>query len=623
MVLLGAAKPDRIELETGLRRWTECRGFWMKRRSRRGAMTPGKPGHYPGHGAWAIVPTCGRCMMTPAATGCHRRSSSPQLVDAIERQKTLTSGASAAGARVQPAGTSARHRDDGALHYAVLGPRAASDPGKPSAEARRFIEQRTTPDYPRVCRNAVVLTVPSRDGLEAARTRVRDYLGWEEVRAQLQDQPIDPLREQVLIAETATAGKRVPDAVRSAYCMVVTVSESDAIHAFRIVVGDEPLFTTIKADRRSRIQETAISAEAMLPGGPYDLWREDEQSRRVKDLVGAFAQFPKLPKMLRTRGNPRHRAGWRANGIWVARLTRPDRTIRTYWRTGIDEPALDDPGLELVLPEAANLSTLDPDLLRQGNLPGLWESDAVSVQEVYNYFAGGHEVVLPREGYEETLRVPACEPAYVDAAVEQAVERGLVWMTNGPASILSEAVPAGVLSAARDTRPPPERIPVDEIMDESIPDAWRDKTTNALAVATALSTKHGATLPWPTVRAVIEDAIRAHWVELSTEDAAWPCELAGARYVNLTVPSDDKPGGGHRQPHAGTRPGVLTAEAVLEANGIQDLADQIPEIAKAAVGNDLKFNVRVEFGGADSPLEEAVARINDLLSDVSDTLRLR
>ena len=94
---------------------------------------------------------------------------------------------------------------------------------------------------------------------------------------------------------------RVPDAVRSAYCMVVTVSESDAIHAFRVVVGDEPLFTAIKADRRSRIQETAISSDAMLPGGPYDLWREGEQSRRVKDLVGAFAQFPKLPKMLRTK----------------------------------------------------------------------------------------------------------------------------------------------------------------------------------------------------------------------------------------------------------------------------------------------------------------------------------
>ena len=275
-----------------------------------------------------------------------------------------------------------------------------------------------------------------------------------------------------------------------------------------------------------------------------------------------------------------------------------------------------------MLPEAAKLSGLEPELLRQDNLPGLWSSDAITVQDVYDYFAGSREVVLPREGYEETLRVPVCEPAHVDAAVLQAVEQGLVWLTNGPASILHEPVPAGVLSAAATLRPPPERIPVDEMMAESIPDAWRDGTTNALAVATALSTKHGATLPWAAVRAVIEDAIRAHWVELSANSAAWPCDLAGARHVNLIVPSDEKVGGGRRRPDTVTRPGVLAAEAVLEANGIQDLADQIPEIAKAAVGSDLKFNIRVELGGDKPPAAEAVERINELLAEVSENLRL-
>ena len=95
--------------------------------------------------------------------------------------------------------------DDGELHYAVLGPHAASEAGRPSAEARRFIEQTTAADRDRVYRNAIVLVVPSRDGLDAARTRVREYVGWEEVGAQLQEQPIDPLREQMLATETAAA----------------------------------------------------------------------------------------------------------------------------------------------------------------------------------------------------------------------------------------------------------------------------------------------------------------------------------------------------------------------------------------------------------------------------------
>ena len=293
----------------------------------------------------------------------------------------------------------------------------------------------------------------------------------------------------------------------------------------------------------------------MLPGDPCDLWREDEQSRRVKDLVGAFAQFPKLPKMLRTREILDTVTDGVEAGIWVARLMRPDRSVQTFWRTAIDEPALADAGLELVLPKGATLSGIDPGLLQPGSLPVLWESDKVSVQQMYDYFAGGHTVTLPREGYEETLVIPKCEPAHIDAAVLQAVEQGLVWLTSGPASILSEPVPAGVLSAAATLRTPPARIPVDEIMAEAIPEAWQAGATNALAIATALSTRQGVTLPWPTVRAVIDDAIRAHWIKVGADGAPWPSDFAGARHVVLSVPAGDKSGDGGPQPDKGNGQG--------------------------------------------------------------------
>lgn len=102
-----------------------------------------------------------------------------KLLDEIGKLKSLTAGASAAGARVHNLPDRPRDiEDDGELHYAVLGPKAASDPAKSSAEARRFLEETTAPDRPRVYRNAVVLAVPSRDGLEAVRKCIRDYLGW-------------------------------------------------------------------------------------------------------------------------------------------------------------------------------------------------------------------------------------------------------------------------------------------------------------------------------------------------------------------------------------------------------------------------------------------------------------
>ena len=614
MVLIGAAKPDKIELEKALRRWTELSWFLDEVEVSTGSEDEGLPK------AWRLGNRPNLRQMHHDA--CTSRVSPPlvesQIINAIEKLKVLTTGASAAGAKVHNLPERPRDiADDGEFHYAILSPKAASESGKPSTEAKQFIDETTAPDRPRVHRNAIVLAVPSRDGLDAARRRAREYLGWEEVRDQLKNQPIDPIREQMLINETEAARKHIPGAIRQAYSVVVTVNESNDIHAFKVVVTDAPLFTTIKADPRARIQETAINSEAMMPGGPYDLWREGEDSRRVKDLVGAFAQFPKLPKMLRQKEILDTVVQGVQQGIWVARVVRPDRTARTFWHTAIDEPALKDSGLEVLLPEAATLSDLAPDLLAYQKLPGLWEAEEIRVQDVYDYFSGSHTVSVPREGYEEMLSIPKCESADVETAISQAVEQGVVWLTSGPASILKEPVPAGVLSAAAILRPPPERIDVDELMAKSIPDAWKDSKTNALAIAAALSTKRGVNLPWPTVKSAIEDGIRARWIELSNDSAAWPCDLAGAQQVIFQVPSTVR-----EEPSEPKPRGLLMAEDVLEANGIQDLADQIPAIFKAAVGNTLKFNIRIEFGGETTPDPEAVEKINELLAEVSDKLRL-
>ena len=69
--------------------------------------------------------------------------------------------------------------------------------------------------------------------------------------------------------------------------------------------------------------------------------------------------------------------------------------------------------------------------------------------------------------------------------------------------------------------------------------------------------------------------------------------------------------------------GTVTAEATLEANGIQDLADQIPGLTMTSVGSSLKFNVRIELGGDDAPDPETIEKINSLLSNLSEDLKLR
>ncbi len=624
VLLLGAANPDKIELEKALHRWTDV--SWFLDEAEIATAGRNTDGSRDLPKAWRLGNRPNLRQMHDDA--CANRVPLPQiesqLTDAIGKLKSLTGGAFAAGARVHTLPESPRDiQDDGEFHYAVLGPSAVSESGKPSAEAKGFIDETTGPDRPRANRNAVVLAVPSRDGLDAARTRIREHLGWLEVREQLKDQPIDPVRQQMLENEMKLASSHIPEAIKQAYSIVVTVNESNDIHAFKVAVTGEPLFTIIKADKRARIQETVISSEAMMPGGPYDLWGEEENTRRVKDLVGAFARFPKLPKMLRRRDILNTVGQGVLSGILVAQVVRPDRTIKTFWHTEIDQHVLEDPSLEVLLPNAATLSDIGYTLLGHDALPGLWTAEEISVKDIHNYFSGERTVAVPREGYDDTFFIPGCDPSYVDEAIADAVAQGLLWMTNGPASILGEPVPPGVLSPSAKLRPPPVPIAVDELMPSSIPEAWSEGKTNALAIATALSNARGVALPWTSVQDAIESAVRASWLEFSEDSAEWPTDLAGARHVVLQVPKTIPPTQRVIDPEGeGYSPRMLEAEASLQANGIQDLADQIPGITQAAVGSELKFNVRVELGGDTAPDPAVVEKINALLSEVSADLRL-
>ncbi|MCU0292531.1 MAG: DUF499 domain-containing protein [Thermoanaerobaculaceae bacterium] len=388
LCLIGATRPDRIELEKALRRWADVSWFLDEAVMGDTKVAPGQPKPLPV--AWRLGSKPNLRQMHDDAKGrIGEELVEARLLDEIAKAKSLTAGANPAGARVHTLPEKPYDiEDDGEFHFAVLGPRFASESGKPSPDARRFIEETTGPDRPRVYRNAVVLAVPSRDGVEVARDRVRDYLGWELVRDLLKEQQLDPIREQTLAVKVEAARRGIPAAIRQAYCIVVAVSALNEVQAFKLTGSDEPLFAVIKSDSRARIQETAIAADALLPGGPYDLWREGESARRVSDLAGAFSQFPHLPKMLNRKAILQTLIDGCRDGLFVLRLTRPDRSVRTFWRQPVDDSALKEPSLEVVLPDVARIEELPTSLLTPKVLPGLWESPEIPFATVLEYFVG-------------------------------------------------------------------------------------------------------------------------------------------------------------------------------------------------------------------------------------------
>ncbi len=626
MVLLGHTRPDKIELEKALHRWTEI--SWFLDENSLQDLEPGSGGAKQLPKSWRLGSRPNLHQMHhDACTRISRDFVEDKLLKEISGCKSLTANALASGARVHVLPSSPRDiEDDGEFRYAILGPKFASSPGRPGPEARRFIDEYTGPDRPRVYRNAVVLVVPSVDGLEAARNTIREFLGWLEVEEQLKGQDLDLNRKHLLDMAKADAARRITELVRQAYCIVVSVSEKNEVQAFKVVVTNDPLFNIIKNDPQIRIQETAVSAGALLPGGSYDLWREGETARRLKDLVGAFAQFSQLPKMLNRKAILDTLLDGCRNGLFVLRLPRPDHTFKTFWHEDLDESVIGDPGLEVVLSQSAKLSEVPSKLLSPGALPELWHNAELPMRDLYSYFSG-HVVTFTREGYEyeEEISIPGADRDVVDAAVQAAVKGKRLCLISGRASFLAEDIPAGVLTDDAYVQVPPQPIPVKNILPDNLSEAWSDGTTTALAIYEALCTKMGKILPWLTVQEVIDGAIRARQIDRTVDSGPWPCDYAGAKFVTISLPKvpEPLPTPNLPEPPIKLRPGMFVAEAPIDIYEIQNLSEQISELTRAAAGLDLKFLLRVELGSNPPPSEEAVVKINQLLHEVSEQLRLK
>jgi len=306
------------------------------------------------------------------------------------------------------------------------------------------------------------------------------------------------------------------------------------------------------------------------------------------------------------------------SGLLVMRCTRPDRSQKTFWHEKPDEVAVKDPSLEVVLPEAATLTEIPAFLLAPGKLPGLWSDPkgsitvGITVKRVYDYFAGGRTVSVPREGYEDVYAIPAASREVIDPAIHAAVKTGILWLrgAGGAASILEEDVPAGILSEEALLQAPPEPIPPTAILPDTLPDAWPDKAgpTSALAIHTAACAAAEAILPWVTVRNAIDGALKTQLLKLGDRSAPWPCDVAGAKDVLLQVPVGVVP----------VRDWPRVAEAILSGYDIQDLADQVPELTKLA-GHLLSYRVRVELA---ETTDEVVAKVREILLKVSEELKL-
>jgi hypothetical protein len=397
------------------------------------------------------------------------------------------------------------------------------------------------------------------------------------------------------------------------------VSETNDIQAFKLAITDDPLFTVLKGDSRSRLQETKITAESLLPDGPYDLWREGETLRRVKDLAGAFAQLAHLPKMLNASAIVDTLVDGCINGDFVLQLKRPDRTVRTWWRSRPDDEALKDSNLEVVLSASDELAEIPGSLLRKGGSPGLWDAkDELPLSAFKEYFTGSKVVQIDRGGYTEGQQVPKATSDVVNAAVEKAVANGDLWLVAGPTSLFKEPIPMGVLTDTSSLLPPSEPIIAAVILEANLPAAWKNGKASVAGILAQLSAHQGKPAPWFLVQQAVDGALRARLVELDVDSAAWPCEASGASKVILkAVSGAGAPTGGYGGTVINEK--GITFHAYLQPNELQDLADSLSDILalQAKHGINLRFNLAVEATSDGDLKPEVSSDLRKMLEDIS------
>jgi len=660
-VLLAHAKLDVASLTEGLTKWRDRSWFLSE-----------EPG------VW-------RLGTQPNLTHMHVRaiekiSSKPTLIDDELRSRIRGARLADVDAGVAPHNLPDSPRDVGdtpELHFVVLAPSCAADPGKPPApNVEAYFNDTSGPGNPRTYRNAVIAIAPDRSRLAGLRERVLRGLAWKEVETGDDAKMISELQKKELARRRKDTEEGLPDAVRATYSVLLAINEDGAIESKFLPPGSGTLFERAKQALidDERLLATSLDPELFLPGSYLELWSDGDKAKRAKELVTAFAQFPRLPRLLNPGVLQASLARGVREGKIVLQIPRGDGSMRTLWRVDPSAEDLARPEAEVVPVAFAALHELQPDLLLPEHCEGLWETDSapLRLERIEGFFDGTHAPHVT-------------SPEVIDKAVRASVQRGMLMARSDGKVFLRQAIPEGPLPHDLELLVPPPPVHGADLGPKELPEAWSERQAGLAALAKAISTRRGHSIPWVLMRDAVAEALAARLFEV-VEDGSWPCgpddmervqfriveiiELNPAELVSTAtkdvwaspaptigkLKSTLETSKGRRLPDDVFRTAVegalarglfaladptkplptgktlgavrvrmpkasLFAEAQLTAQQIQDFAAVVPDLKRAAAELDFSFRVTLTAEG-EKPSDELVEELNKLLAGVTNKWRL-
>lgn len=567
--------------------------------------------------------------------------------------------------------------DNVELHYTVLGPECAVDPSKPLPQ--KVIEYFTTtsgPQNPRTYRNSLVALAPDFSKLAGLREQVRRFLAWKSIETGSEFNLLTDVQKKELPRRKTDAQNNLPEQVHATYSILLAVNEQGQVAA-QVISSDRTLISPFQRIKlalaeQERMLTTTLDPELLLPSSYFELWAVGERSRRAKDLIAAFAQFPRLPRLLRPQVMYDTLVRGALQGTFVLRLVRSDGSVRTIWRTHPTEDDLARAELEVVPPAYAELHDLESALLVPGQVEGLWPSltDPVKVSVLRQFFDG--------------QRAPRLASSIVlDRAIHLAVQRGSLMARDATKSYLKEYLPGIDLSPDLELLPPPPPVRGADLGPRALPEVWTGETAALTDLAAALAKRRGSAVPWALLSEGVSEALANRLLELASLSPAWPCaqEQLGLVHLRLvkvvTVEPEELVGLALQEVWAQETPtlgaikealektkgqaipqdvflgaviqaanrhivemvdpksvhaptlasrvrlsrAMLFTDAQLSARQLQDFADIVGDLLRLAPELDFIFRLSLTAQG-ERPAQDRLDQINELLKKVSEGLGL-
>lgn len=593
----------------------------------------------------------------------------PEVATALEERVKKAKGLfeCAPGVKKHPLPYSPKDVDDTPfLHYVVLDPALTVEFSKPVPEAiRLYFTSTTHPNNPRTYKNTLILLAAEHSSLAGLRHRMKSLLAWEAiVKNSKLWKELTAEQQRELQRRKKTEHDEIDGYILSAYSAVIAMNEDGELDIRKLPPGNGSHFERITQLLYSeeRLITTTLDPELLLPGSYFNIWSEGQQRKTIRELINAFAQFSRLPRLLNHQVIYDSIVRGVEEGTFVAYYARPDGSQVVFWRKPLTLEETYKPDVEIAPLHTAVLEELSADALLPGTLPGLWPEagGTLTVGAMMTYFDGQQAPKLK-------------EPTVVLKALNDLLLKRRLIARLPEQVFLNEAIPSELFTDDIEVEQAPPKISCADISPNALADAWSAGGATIASLRNALNSARGQDIPDFLVREAIAEGLKSRMFEVTGEgDAmelsipetitlkgenlspealpeAWKNQtsLSGRRLKqaleqkmgrelpddifreaiqdafnrNVFLPASESVNLSNLTTLRVKLPQtVLYAESPLDSRNLQSLPNAIKALKQFAPDIDFKLTLSITAEGT-QPERENVAKLNEILAQIDKNLK--